>query len=411
MDNKQAPKISIVIPVYNAYPYIHHCIDSLKAQTLKDLEFIIVDDCSMDRSIEVINDWAREDTRVKVVRNEINLGEGGSRNRGIEEAQGIYINSIDPDDWVSENYYDLLYAKAIETSADIVKGTRIKIDEKTQEEIPPRSNLNEVLVTSLAKGEPLYLNFHYEHTTIIYKRAILDEGIRYGTSPSACDTTFLLRLCKGAHSFAIKDSAYYYYLQREGSATSEYSFERSKNELIALREQIDCYLNQSSPMNDYDYIFCAHRFYAYSARFVHAYENEKLQESEREWYISALKNIILRIPDYPKLFKTYPEIYAITELDIIPAPRLNTNPSICKEEMIEWMTFIENYEREYDASPGTKLQTLFAALLKKKVKKGASAEDLKEEASEIRLILNNETQKNRWDEIAKIALNKFIKNI
>ena len=108
MDNKQAPKISIVIPVYNAYPYIHHCIDSLKAQTLKDLEFIIVDDCSMDRSIEVINDWAREDTRVKVVRNEINLGEGGSRNRGIEEAQGIYINSIDPDDWVSENYYELL---------------------------------------------------------------------------------------------------------------------------------------------------------------------------------------------------------------------------------------------------------------------------------------------------------------
>ena len=118
--------VSIVIPIYNAGVYIVRCIESLKAQSMKELEFIFVDDCSEDESMEPVNEWASADPRVKVVRNEQNLGEGGSRNRGIEAAQGIYINTIDPDDWVAPDYYELLYTKAEQTGADIVKGTRIK---------------------------------------------------------------------------------------------------------------------------------------------------------------------------------------------------------------------------------------------------------------------------------------------
>ena len=132
MDHSTAEaKISVVIPVYNGEKYISHLIDSLKAQTFTDLEFIFVDDLGEDNSMSFVHEWASTDSRVRILRNEKNLGEGGSRNRGIEASRGIYINTIDPDDWVAEDFYELLYAKAVETSADIVKGTRVMIDEDT----------------------------------------------------------------------------------------------------------------------------------------------------------------------------------------------------------------------------------------------------------------------------------------
>ena len=135
-------------------------------------------------------------------------------------------------------------------------------------------------------------------------------------------TTFLLRLCAKGCSYAAENEAYYYYIQRKGTSTAQYSFKRSKNELISLKEQVDYFLTDGT-FDEYAYKYCANRFYACSARFIHAIEGEEISPRNKIGYISELKDQILCIPDYNKLYKTVPELFAVTELDLVPAPRLN----------------------------------------------------------------------------------------
>lgn len=118
------PKVSVIIPVYGAERYIEHCAESLFSQTLDFIEYIFVDDCSPDDSIKVLNAvlnrYPERQGQVRIIRNKINLKQAGSRSVGLRAAAGDYIIHCDPDDWVENNIYELLYRKAISTDADIV---------------------------------------------------------------------------------------------------------------------------------------------------------------------------------------------------------------------------------------------------------------------------------------------------
>ena len=114
-----SPKISIIVPVYKAENYIHHCIDSILSQTFTDFEVILVDDGSPDKSGEICDEYAASDNRVRVFHKE-NGGVSSARQCGMDNAQGEYIIHTDPDDWVEPNMLEDLYNKAIEDNADIV---------------------------------------------------------------------------------------------------------------------------------------------------------------------------------------------------------------------------------------------------------------------------------------------------
>jgi len=96
MTNK--PKVSVVTPVYNAEKYIAETMDSIINQSFHDFEFILVDDCSTDGTAEIIERYAKDDERIKLYRNEKNLGIAGNRNKGISFATGKYIVWADADD-------------------------------------------------------------------------------------------------------------------------------------------------------------------------------------------------------------------------------------------------------------------------------------------------------------------------
>ena len=117
-------KVSVIIAVYGAEKYIEKCARSLFEQTLDDIEYIFVDDCTPDKSmdilISVINDYPNRKNQVKIIHNETNLKQGGTRAIGMKAATGDYLIHCDPDDWVEHNMYELLYNKAIEDNADIV---------------------------------------------------------------------------------------------------------------------------------------------------------------------------------------------------------------------------------------------------------------------------------------------------
>lgn len=97
------PKISIIVPVYNAEKYLNRCIDSILSQSLKDFEVLLIDDGSTDKSGTICDEYAKKDNRIRVFHKE-NGGVSSARNVGLDEAKGEYISFIDSDDWVVPIY-------------------------------------------------------------------------------------------------------------------------------------------------------------------------------------------------------------------------------------------------------------------------------------------------------------------
>lgn len=116
-------KVSVCIPVYNVEVYIQRCIESLLSQSLKDIEIIIVNDCTLDSSMEIVREYALIDSRIKVVEHDVNHGLMMARRTGYMIARGDYITFCDSDDSLPSDALELLYNKAITTEADIVSGT------------------------------------------------------------------------------------------------------------------------------------------------------------------------------------------------------------------------------------------------------------------------------------------------
>ena len=118
------PKISVIIPVYKAEPYIERCVRSLFSQTLDDLEYIFIDDCTPDNSISVLkavlDEYPNRRDQVKIVNHQHNQGVSQSRQDGFDATTGEYVIHCDPDDWIEPEMYELLYDKAKSGNFDIV---------------------------------------------------------------------------------------------------------------------------------------------------------------------------------------------------------------------------------------------------------------------------------------------------
>ncbi len=116
---KSKPKVSIVVPVYNAEKYLNECLDSIINQTLKDIEIICVNDGSKDSSLDILNSYAEKDERFIIISQE-NQGAGEARNHGMSVATGEYIIFLDSDDFFELNMLEELYESAIKYCSDLV---------------------------------------------------------------------------------------------------------------------------------------------------------------------------------------------------------------------------------------------------------------------------------------------------
>ena len=98
-----SPKISVIVPVYNAEKYLHRCIDSILAQTFSDFELLLIDDGSTDKSGDICDEYAKKDKRIRVFHKE-NGGVSSARNVGLDNARGEWITFCDADDWVEKDW-------------------------------------------------------------------------------------------------------------------------------------------------------------------------------------------------------------------------------------------------------------------------------------------------------------------
>ena len=118
------PKVSVIVLIYKVEKYIERCARSLFCQTMQDIEYVFVNDCTPDCSIQilqsVINEYPQRKSDIKIISHEKNMGSGVARNTGLEVADGEYIIYCDGDDWVDPDMYEKLYIKAREDNADIV---------------------------------------------------------------------------------------------------------------------------------------------------------------------------------------------------------------------------------------------------------------------------------------------------
>lgn len=112
------PKVSIIIPAYNIAPYLERCLESVRHQTYKELQIIIVDDGSTDQTGQIADSFAERDKRFHVIHKE-NRGVSAARKTGLEKAEGDYIGFVDGDDYIEPEMYEKLVDLAVEYGADI----------------------------------------------------------------------------------------------------------------------------------------------------------------------------------------------------------------------------------------------------------------------------------------------------
>lgn len=144
--------ISVIIPVYNVEKYLKECLDSITDQTYKNIEIVIIDDGSKDNSGIICDEYARRDNRIKIIHKE-NEGVSIARNIGIGCARGKYITFIDSDDFVENNYIEMLYKHCKESNADLSicgvidvrEGNKIRESKKVNKIIDGKEALKELL--------------------------------------------------------------------------------------------------------------------------------------------------------------------------------------------------------------------------------------------------------------------------
>ena len=113
------PQVSVIIPIYNSEKYLHECLDSVINQTYKDIEIILVDDGSTDKSSSICDEYAKKDERIKVFHTS-NNGPSHARNIGIDNATGEYIVFQDSDDYIELNMIEDTVKEALKSDSDLV---------------------------------------------------------------------------------------------------------------------------------------------------------------------------------------------------------------------------------------------------------------------------------------------------
>lgn len=135
------PKISVCVPVYNVEKTVGRCIESVQTQSIKDIEIIIVNDCTLDNSMDIVMKYAENDDRIRILEHDVNRGLMMARKTAYMASIGEYITFLDSDDTLSPGALDVLYSFAINENADIVSGTIQYVSDNDQRYILPNKML------------------------------------------------------------------------------------------------------------------------------------------------------------------------------------------------------------------------------------------------------------------------------
>lgn len=238
--------ISIIVPIYNVQKYIRRCIESILTQTYRNLEIILVDDGSTDACPQICDEYAVEDSRIKVIHKE-NGGLSDARNAGIEIATGEYIGFVDSDDYILPQMYEILYKACLDYDVAIAMCGRKVIDENgkiLKDEFC--TNTNSLL--SAKEAVESLLTFDKCDPAAwdkLYKRNLFSD-IRYPVGVHYEDQNITARLFYYAGKVCHIGKALYIYMKRAGSITNRFFNQHSIDE-VKQAELLKVFVDEKYP--------------------------------------------------------------------------------------------------------------------------------------------------------------------
>lgn len=219
------PVITVVVPIYNVEKYLERCVDSILAQTFQDIEVILVDDGSPDNCAALCDEYARKDTRVRVIHKE-NGGLSDARNAGMDTAKGEYLCFIDSDDFIDPEMLQILYQLLTDNQADIsICGVRNCFESGAYEQCPDERQFvlsGEEALKQTLMGRELAGTICNK----LIRRGLCREH-RFIKGRTYEDAFFMPELLLQAKTVAVTTKSFYNYWHRSGSITTKPFTERN----------------------------------------------------------------------------------------------------------------------------------------------------------------------------------------
>lgn len=223
-----AQLVTVIVPVYNVKSYLPLCLESIVAQDYSPLEVILVDDGSDDGSSELCDEWAAQDSRIKVI-HKSNEGPGQARNAGLDVAQGQYVSFIDSDDYVHPQFISRLHHHALEQDAEVVLCRWVEFDGEKPVELPPLAD--KPRLTEMTGKEALRRIFYQDVITHspwgrLYRRDLFAEH-RFSEKYVYEDLELIYPLLKQVHKVVETDERLYGYMVRPTSLIRTFTPQRT----------------------------------------------------------------------------------------------------------------------------------------------------------------------------------------
>ena len=243
---EQQGLISVIVPVYNAEQYLKEALNSVKAQSYANFEVLLIDDGSVDASPQICDEYAKEDSRFRVI-HQANKGPSAARNKGIEEAEGEYLTFFDNDDLLHKDFLKTLYQLCLDYSCDIALTKSFAfLEEKT---IPMEIPQTELTFMDRRQLSEQLLDMGWTGLAVtmakLFRRSLF-ETIRFHEDRIIADddSSIYLLFWKSEKSVLFSSPLYFYRSKRQGSIThSKYQLSWLTG-VDAFKERMDFYEQQ-----------------------------------------------------------------------------------------------------------------------------------------------------------------------
>jgi glycosyltransferase involved in cell wall biosynthesis len=280
-------KVSVLVAVYNAEAYLHHCMDSLLGQTLQDIQILAVDDCSSDSSLSILEQYAEKDNRVEVIHLDENHGQAHARNVALSKAVGEYTCMLDSDDWMSSDALEMAVRQFVSLEdIDTVLFTVCNYAEKGHDEEYYPMDKFTVISGEEAFKRSLSWSIHgiYMIRTSLHKKFPYDDRLKIYSDDN---TTRIHYLMSRNVSFC---NGIYYYRQHDSSATHNMSTDRmlimKANQL--MKQDLISFHVSSQIIDQYE----EQRWLSVVDSYMFYHNNyESLSEDERRYCLNEIKEI------------------------------------------------------------------------------------------------------------------------
>jgi glycosyltransferase involved in cell wall biosynthesis len=287
------PKVSVIIPVYNMEPYLRRCLDSVRGQTMRDIEILCVDDASTDGSPAILQSYAERDQRVLVETLPVNAGSGPARNRGIALARGQFLAFCDADDALPQQALAALHKAATDDGADMAAGNLCVMDEELRCRRPETAFMTAMTIRERAcvaglDNPALWIPlFHQKY--LYSAKTIREHGLQYPHYRRGQDPPFLASaLCAAQKISLIYEHVYMY---RDFTKNKIASPEIWLEYLQHFNTTIEIFIK-------YGHIHCACLFYVCAVRYwcnIQCFQMEKKKTGDE---IALFRNLAEKVAIY-----------------------------------------------------------------------------------------------------------------